>query len=85
MTYTKALKTVVFTLHDESTVTAADTATAQIGSNAFAQFMDKNQPIIVVPGADDTTYIPFHAVVKAVVSVADSDSITKNDPICGAE
>ena len=85
MTFTKPLKTVVFTLHDESTVTAADTATAQIGSNAFAQFTDKEQPIIVVPGESSTTYIPFHAIVKVVVTIAQSDSIDRDDPICGAE
>ena len=75
-TYKKPLKTVVFTLLDGSTVTAADTATAQIGSNAFAKF--EAFETVVVAGAT-TTYIPFHAILKAVVTVAQSEDITKPD------
>lgn len=77
-TYTKSLKTVVITPLVGEAITVADTATSALGSMALAQFMDK-QTVMVV-GDDDITYIPFHAIVSVVVTVSESDSITKEDP-----
>lgn len=80
ITYKKALKTVVFTLHDESTVTAADTTDAAIGSEALGMYDAKG--FIVVPGEDSTTKFHFSQVVKAVITTEQSADITKADPYC---
>lgn len=80
ITYKKALKTVVFTLHDGSTVTAADTAEAAIGSMALGMYHGGN--LITVPGENNTTEFYADQVVKAVISVAESGEITKADPYC---
>lgn len=80
ITYKKALKTVVFTLHDESTVTAADTADAAIGSDALGMYDAKG--FIVVPGENSTTKFHFSQVVKVVITVAQSEDITRDDPYC---
>lgn len=77
-TYTKPLKTVVFTLHDGSTVTATDTATNAAGSMALGMYDKKD--VIVVEGESSTTKFDFAQVVKAVITTAQSDSITKEDP-----
>ena len=77
MDYTKALKSVVFTLHD-GTVTVADTLTSQAGSNAFADFL---------AGRDidaNGTYIPYGSVVKAVLSKS-TESASKSDAWCTEE
>lgn len=80
ITYKKPLKTVVFTLIDSSTVTAADTATNAIGSEALGMYHAGN--LIVVPGESSTTEFYADQVVKAVITVAQSDDITKADPYC---
>ena len=76
---TNRLVTAVFTLHDGSTVTAADTANSNIGTAALGQF--KHEATIVVKGEENTTYIPFHAVIKVVVTETNSDS-TFTDDFC---
>lgn len=81
ITYTKPLKSVVFTLVDASTVTAADTATNPIGSEALGMY--HRDELIVVPGESSTTEFHADQVVKAVITVTQSDSITKEDPYCG--
>lgn len=83
ITYKKALKTVVFTLHDASTVTATDTVEASIGSAALAMYEKKD--LIYVPGESATTIFDFAQVIKAEVSVQASDEITKADPYCEEE
>lgn len=72
------LRTVTFTLHDESTVVATDTATANIGSAALEAF--KAKQIVVVEG-ETKTYIPFHAIVKVVVA-EESTTQTVTDAAC---
>ena len=83
ITYKKALKTAVFTLHDGSTVSAADTVNASIGSAALAMYVAKG--LIYVPGESSTTIFDFSQVVKVVVSVQASENITKDDPYCAEE
>ena len=75
-TYNKPLKTAVFTLHDASTVTAADTADKPIGSTAVSQYMGKG--IIIVPGESNETMFDFDQVVKVVVTTSTSE-VTKPD------
>lgn len=80
ITYKKALKTVVFTLHDASTVTAADTATDPKGSMALGMYDAKD--VIVVEGENNVTKFDFSQVVKVVITTAQSEDITKADPYC---
>lgn len=80
ITYKKALKTVVFTLHDGSTVTAADTAEKALGSEALGMYNAGR--MIVVPGAESTTQFHSSQVVKAVITTEQSADITKADPYC---
>lgn len=75
-TYNKPLKTAVFTLHDASTVTAADTADKPIGSTAISQYVGKG--IIIVPGESNETMFDFDQVVKVVVTTSTS-KVTKPD------
>lgn len=75
-TYNKPLKTAVFTLHDASTVTAADTASNPAGSTAISQYMDGG--IIIVPGENNKTMFDFKQVVKVVVTTSTSE-VTKPD------
>jgi hypothetical protein len=75
-TYNKPLKTAVFTLHDASTVTAADTADKPIGSTAISQYVGKG--IIIVPGESNETMFDFNQVVKVVVTTSTSE-VTKPD------
>lgn len=75
-TYNKPLKTAVFTLHDASTVTAADTADKPIGSTAISQYVGKG--IIIVPGESNETMFDFDQVVKVVVTTSTSE-VTKPD------
>ena len=80
ITYKKALKTAVFTLHDASTVTAADTVDAAIGSEAIGMYDAKG--VIVVPTSTNVTKFDYSQVVKVVITTAESDEITKADPYC---
>ena len=81
ITYKKALKTAVFTLHDGSTVTAADTAEKAIGSMALGMYDAKS--VIVVPGEENETKFDYAQVIKVVVTTSQSGDITKADPYCG--
>lgn len=81
--YTKPLKTAVFTLHDSSTVTAADTVANPIGTTALDLY--KRHRIIIVPGENNETMFDFDQVVKVVVTTAPSEEITKADPYCEEE
>lgn len=75
-TYPKKFKTVVFTLHDASNVTVTDTQEGMIASAALAQFL--HEETVKVAGAENVTYIPFHAIIKAVVTES-AQKITKGD------
>ena len=80
ITYKKPLKTAVFTLHDGSTVTAADTVEKALGSEAIGMYDAKG--VIVVPGEGNITKFDFDQVVKVVITTAQSEDITKEDPYC---
>lgn len=80
ITYKKALKTAVFTLHDGSTVTAADTVDEAKGSMALGMYDAKD--VIVVEGENDVTKFDFAQVVKVVITTSQSEDITKADPYC---
>ena len=83
ITYKKALKTAVFTLHDGSTVTAADTVDSAIGSEAIGMYDAKG--VIVVPTAQNVTKFDYRQVIKVVITTAQSEDITKADPYCEEE
>lgn len=80
MAYKKMLKTVVFTLHDESTVTVADTATKSAATGAIAQF--NAEGIVKVEGESNVTMIPYHAIIKAVVTEAETEIAKGDDDFC---
>lgn len=82
-TYTKALKSITVTTVSGQTVTAADTATAPIASNALAEF--EAFQTMHIKGEDNTTLVPFHAVDSIVVTESSAE-VTKGDPYgCDAE
>lgn len=76
-TYTKALKSITVTTVGGQTVSAADTATAPIASNALAEFEAFHT--MHIPGENNETLIPFHAVDNIVVTKSTA-SVTKDDP-----
>lgn len=84
ITYKKALKSIVITTVGGNTVSVADTATEPKASNALAEF-EAFKTMHIATGANETTLIPFHAVDHIVVTVSQSDSITKADPYCEEE
>ena len=84
ITYKKALKSIVITTVGGNTVSVADTATEPKASNALAEF-EAFKTMHIVTGENEKTYIPFHAVVNIVVTVSQSDDITKADPYCEEE
>lgn len=79
---TKTLRTVAITLHDESTVTFTDTATYTGGTIAWDQVQYDRD--IRVPNAAGTeiTFIPFHAVVKAVATISTTEVTDPEDAFC---
>lgn len=77
---TDRLITAVFTLHNGDEVTAADVADRKVGTGAMQQFMAGKTAI--VEGVSDTTYIPFHSVIKVVVTETTADS-SFDDDFCG--
>ena len=79
-TYKKVLKALQIKTLAGTTITAVDTATEAIGSNALAQF--EAYETMVIPG-DEITYIPFHAVESVTVEITQSADITKPDAVCG--
>lgn len=78
-TYEKKFKTVVFTLHDASTVTVADTRESMKASAALEQFL--HEETVKVAG-ENVTYIPFHAIIKAVVTETAQEIEKSDDDFC---
>lgn len=76
-TYKKTLKTLTIKTIGGQTITAADTVSDPIGSEALAQF--ENFQTMVVRGENTLTYIPFHAVDSIEVAVSQSEDQTKPD------
>lgn len=84
-TRTETLKTAVFTLHDESTLTVVDSAEAKNASAALAAFdAYKTAKCVVVGEGAGTYYVPFHSVVKVAVTESASTS-TFTDDFCPEE
>ena len=81
ITYKKALKSIAVKTLGGTTVSVADTATDPKASNALAEF-EAFKTMHIVTGANETTLVPFHAVDSIVVTVTQSDNITKDDPYC---
>lgn len=84
ITYKKALKSIAVKTLGGTTVSVADTATEPKASNALAEFA-AFKTMHIATGANETTLIPFHAVDSIVVTVSQSDNITKADPYCEEE
>lgn len=83
-TYKKVLKTLVIKTIGGTTVTVADTATEAKASAVLAEF-EMFKTLHVKTGDAEMTLIPFHAVDSIVVTSAQSDDITRNDPYCAEE
>ena len=81
ITYKKALKSIAVKTLGGTTVSVADTATDPKASNALAEF-EAFKTMHIVTGEGEVTMIPFHAVDSIVVTVTQSDNITKDDPYC---
>lgn len=82
ISYKKALKTLTIKTVGGTTVTAADTATDPIGSDALAEFEAK--ATMHVRKTSGVTEIPFHAVDTVDVAVTTQDA-TRKDPYCAEE
>ena len=82
-TFKKSLKTIVITT-GKATFTVADTVDCPAASNALAEFEAfSTMHIAVTSGGTTTNYlVPFHAVDNIAVTVAESEDITRADPIC---
>lgn len=76
----KTLTTIVITLHDKSVMTVADSVELSRGSNALAQFLDKNTMKVVED--EKTTYIPFHAVIKVEATTSKQTVDPVEDDAC---
>lgn len=79
-TYTKALKTITVKTLGGTTVTAADTATEPIASNALMEF-EAYKTMHIKTGEAEVTEIPFHAVDSIVVATT-TQSATRADAYC---
>lgn len=77
-TRVNVLQTVTFTLHNGDTIEVVDTATSKNATSALREFLAGKTATIV---DTTTTYVPFHSVIKVVVS-ATSDSTTYQDDTC---
>ena len=84
ITYTKPLKSIVITTIGGATVSASDTVTEPIATNALAEF-ERFETMHIKTGDGEVTLVPFHAVDNIVVTVDTSDEITRNDPYCEEE
>lgn len=78
-------KTVTFKLHDDTTLTAVDTADANYGTLAFNDFIAKDTVKIVVVGdSDEETvyYVPFHAIIYVTVEITPVEPSEVEDANC---
>ena len=84
VTYKKPLRTIVITTIGGGTFTVADTVECAAASAALGQF-DAHATMIFTVTEDEETIevrVPFHAVDNIAITVAESDNITRNDPVC---
>lgn len=81
ITYKKALKSIAVKTLGGTTVSVSDTATEPKASAPLAEF-EAFKTMHIQTGDGEITMIPFHAVDSIVVTVTQSDDITKDDPYC---
>ena len=81
ITYKKALKELEIKTLGGTTVSVADTTTEPKASAPLAEF-EAFKTMHIQTGEGETTMIPFHAVDSIVVTVSQSEDITKDDPYC---
>ena len=76
-TYPKTLKSIAIKTSAGTTVSAADTATDPIASNALYEF--EHFQTMHIKGEENVTLIPFHAVDSIVVTTT-STTVEGTDP-----
>lgn len=84
VTYKKPLRTIVITTIGGGTFTVADTAADAKASAALGQFEAHATMIFTVTenNATSEVRVPFHAVNNIAITVAESDTQTRKDPVC---
>ena len=75
-------RTVVITDIQGNSYTVADSATSNNGTSAFREF--KDHETVKIAGENSDTYVPFHAILKAVVS-DQTTTVEYTDSNCEAE
>lgn len=81
--YKNSYKVVIKTLGGTE-VTANDATVAGVGSSAMAALMN-GQDVYVLDGNGGGTFIPFHAVESAVVTLTRSEAEAPADETCVTE
>ena len=76
ITYKKALKSIAVKTLGGTTVSVSDTATEPKASAPLAEF-EAFKTMHIQTGDGEITMIPFHAVDSIVVTVTQSDNITR--------
>ena len=79
-TYTKALKSIAVKTIGGTEVSASDTTTSPIASNALKEF-EAFKTMHIVTGEGEMTLIPFHAVDSIVVTTT-TESVERPDAYC---
>lgn len=74
----EVLMKVVFTLHNGDTIELQDEPGKLVAKKAFADFMGY-RIIECITSDTETTYVPFHSVLKAVVTEERSESEFEDD------
>ena len=77
-TFNKPLRSIVITTIGGATISAEDTATDPIASDALSEFA-MFKTMHVRTGDGEVTYVPFHAVDNIVVTTTSSE-VEKADP-----
>lgn len=70
-TVKKDMLTVRFTTFGGYEATATDEAGKMIGTSALGQF--RAEKTVVIEGAEETVYIPFHAIDHVIVTKDEAD------------
>lgn len=78
----KRTTSVTFTLTDASTVTVTDSGTGAYGQRAFDEFKRREPAYIPSETEGKSTYIPYHAILKAEITVTHSTVDNPKDEFC---
>lgn len=81
-TVKKDMLTVKFTTFSGFTATATDVEGKMYGTSALGQF--KAEKTVLIPGDEQDTYIPFHAIDHAIVTKSEID-VDVTDKNCVVE